>query len=60
MKEGYSYEQSKISASVHFTIDHNILIWVQIVARPWRDDVALAAAHVIERALGGWQPPKLN
>ena len=28
---------------------------VQIVARPWCDHVALAAAQVIERALGGWQ-----
>jgi len=30
-------------------------IGVQVVARPWRDDVALAAAGVLERALGGWQ-----
>lgn len=35
-------------------------IGVQIVARPWRDDVALAVAQVIEHSLGGWQPPKLN
>jgi amidase len=32
-------------------------IGVQVVARPWRDDVALAVAQAIERALGGWQPP---
>ena len=25
------------------------------VARPWRDDVALAVAQRIETALGGWQ-----
>ena len=31
-------------------------IGVQVVAAPWRDHVALAAAAVIERALGGWQP----
>jgi amidase len=30
---------------------------VQIVARPWRDDVALAAAVRLEQDLGGWQPP---
>jgi amidase len=30
---------------------------VQVVARPWCDHVALAAARVIERALGGWQRP---
>jgi amidase len=34
-------------------------IGVQIVAQPWRDDVALAVAHHIETALGGWQPPTL-
>ncbi len=32
-------------------------IGVQVVAGPWQDHVALAAAAVIERALGGWQPP---
>lgn len=35
-------------------------IGVQIVAGPWRDDVALAVAQVIERSLGGWQPPGLD
>jgi amidase len=34
-------------------------IGVQLVARPWRDDVALAAARVVEDASGGWQPPPL-
>jgi len=29
---------------------------VQVVARNWHDDVALRAAHSIERALGGWRP----
>jgi amidase len=32
-------------------------IGVQVVARPWRDDVALAVASEIEARLGGWQPP---
>ena len=31
---------------------------VQLVARPWRDDVALAAARQVEQALGGWAPPR--
>src|ERR671917_343715 len=31
---------------------------VQLVARPWRDDVALAAARQVEQALGGWTPPR--
>jgi amidase len=34
-------------------------IGVQVVATPWRDDVALAASYVIERALGGWHPPAI-
>jgi len=32
-------------------------IGVQIVAQPWREDVALAVAQVLQNALGGWQPP---
>ena len=34
-------------------------IGVQIIARPWRDDVALALAAALESALGGWQRPPL-
>lgn len=34
-------------------------IGVQVVARPWREDVALAVAQQIETALGGWQRPPL-
>jgi amidase len=34
-------------------------IGVQVVARPWREDVALAVAAHLERVLGGWQPPEL-
>jgi amidase len=33
---------------------------VQVVARLWRDDVALAVARELEQALGGWQPPPLD
>jgi amidase len=40
--------------------EEGLPIGVQIVARPWRDDVALAVAQVIEGALGGWQPPPLT
>jgi amidase len=32
---------------------------VQLVARPWRDDLALAAALRLEQELGGWRPPNL-
>jgi amidase len=41
------------------TDPNGLPIGVQVVARPWRDDVALAVAQAIERALGGWQPPPL-
>lgn len=34
-------------------------IGVQIVARPWREDVALAVAQHIETVFGGWQQPPL-
>jgi len=29
---------------------------VQIAARPWREDVALAIARRLEQELGGWKP----
>jgi amidase len=33
-------------------------IGVQIAAKPWREDVALAIAAHLETALGGWKPPR--
>ena len=39
------------------TSEEGLPIGVQLVARPWRDDVALAAALALERALGGYAPP---
>ncbi len=41
------------------TSPEGLPIGIQIMARPWRDDVALAVAQYIEKALGGWQPPPL-
>jgi amidase len=41
------------------TSSEGLPIGVQVVARLWREDVALAVAHYIETALGGWKPPKL-
>jgi amidase len=38
------------------TSPEGLPIGVQVVARNWHDDVALRAAHSIERALGGWRP----
>jgi amidase len=34
-------------------------IGVQLVGRAWREDVALAAAHVVEAALPDWPGPPL-
>ena len=34
-------------------------IGVQVVARPWREDVALAVSEHLETALGGWQKPPM-
>jgi amidase len=41
------------------TAPEGLPLGVQIVARPWREDVALALAQQIETALGGWRPPAL-
>jgi amidase len=41
------------------TSPEGLPIGVQLVAPPWREDVALAGARVIEAASGGWQPPRL-
>ena len=35
-------------------------VGVQIVGRPWRDDVVLAAMQSLEEELGGWQPPAIR
>ncbi len=36
------------------TAGNGMPIGVQIVARPWREDLALAIASILERSLGGW------
>jgi amidase len=41
------------------TSPEGLPIGVQIVTRPWHEDVALAVAGHIETTLGGWQPPLL-
>ena len=32
-------------------------IGVQIVSHPWREDLVLALARILEQEFGGWQPP---
>jgi amidase len=41
------------------TSPEGLPIGVQLVAPPWHEDVALAAARIVEAASGGWQPPTL-
>ena len=41
------------------TSPEGLPIGVQILAQPWREDVALAVAQFIETTFGGWQPPTL-
>jgi amidase len=41
------------------TSPEGLPIGAQLVAQPWREDVALASAAEIERATGGWQRPPI-
>jgi len=41
------------------TSPEGLPIGVQLIAKPWREDVALAGARVVEAASGGWQAPDL-
>ena len=41
------------------TSEEGLPIGVQLVAPPWREDLAIAAARVVESASGGWQPPPI-
>ena len=41
------------------TASDGMPIGVQVVARPWREDVALAVAAHLEKVCGGWQRPPI-
>lgn len=41
------------------TSPEGLPIGVQVVARPWRDGIALAVAYHLEHTFGGWQLPTL-
>lgn len=62
---GYSYTQTynltgwPAAVVRGGTSPEGLPIGVQIVARPWREDVALAVAHYLEKALGGWRAASL-
>jgi Asp-tRNA(Asn)/Glu-tRNA(Gln) amidotransferase A subunit family amidase len=34
-------------------------IGVQIVARPWQEELVLAVSEIVEKACGGWQEPSI-
>jgi amidase len=39
------------------TSDEGLPIGLQVAAKPWREDIALSVALVLEKELGGWSPP---
>ena len=41
------------------TDGHNLPIGVQVITAPWREDIGLAVARVIETTFGGWQRPPI-
>ena len=41
------------------TSPEGLPIGVQVVARPWREDVSLAVAQYLEGVTGGWQKPPI-
>jgi amidase len=41
------------------TSPDSLPIGIQLIAPPWREDLALAGARVVEAASGGWQAPPL-
>jgi amidase len=41
------------------TSDDGMPIGVQVVAKPWREDICLAVAKFLETMLGGWQRPSI-
>lgn len=53
----YSFTESPAVVVRAGSSPEGLPIGVQIVPRHWREDVALAAAQRIERALGGWTDP---
>jgi Asp-tRNA(Asn)/Glu-tRNA(Gln) amidotransferase A subunit family amidase len=32
---------------------------VQMVARPWEEEIVLSVAEALEEQCGGWQPPPI-
>ncbi|MBN1851670.1 MAG: amidase [Pirellulales bacterium] len=41
------------------TSDDGMPIGVQVVSKPWREDICLAVAKYLETVLGGWKKPRI-
>lgn len=41
------------------TCGEDLPIGIQVIAHPWREDIALAIAEYLESELGGWQAPSI-
>lgn len=41
------------------TSPEGLPIGVQLIGQPWRDDVVLASAALVEKELGGWKAPSI-
>ena len=41
------------------TSPEGLPLGLQIVARPWREDVAIAVGAEMEKRFGGWKKPRL-
>ena len=75
LKHGVSYDEEVLPAFTYTwtynltgwpgavvrggTSEGGLPIGVQIVSQPWREDVALAVAQIVESELGGWEAPPL-
>ena len=42
------------------TSEEGLPLGLQVIAKPWREDLALAVAAELERQLGGWQAPSFS
>lgn len=75
LRHGQSLERDKRDANIYTscfnltgwpatvvragTSEDELPIGIQIIARPWREDVCLALGSIIESIGGGWKPPNI-
>lgn len=56
---GYNLTGAPVVVVRGGTSPENLPIGLQVAAKPWHDDIALAAAAYLEKNLGGWKSPSL-